>query len=74
MSDLHELTYPNTQSEEYKNARYHYLLQVVFGEVSAIDYCKTIAEFAPTQEAKEFLLQQQKEKCGVSCVTKTFLA
>jgi 1,2-phenylacetyl-CoA epoxidase catalytic subunit len=62
MSDLHELTYPNTQSEEYKNARYHYLLQVVFGEVSAIDYCKTIAEFAPTQEAKEFLLQQQKEE------------
>lgn len=49
-------------SEGYKKARYHYLLQILFGESLAIDYSKTIAEFAPNAEAREFLLKQQNDE------------
>lgn len=49
-------------SEEYKQARFHYLLQVIFGESLAINYCKTIAEFAPNEDSKTFLLKQQEEE------------
>ncbi len=52
----------NTESEEYKKARYHYLLQVIFGETLAIDYCNVIASFAPNQNAKDFLLKQQADE------------
>lgn len=59
---VHELTFPNTESEAYYKARYHYLLQIIFGETIAIDYCKTMATFALNKEACTFLLQQQKEE------------
>jgi 1,2-phenylacetyl-CoA epoxidase catalytic subunit len=49
-------------SENYKKARFHYLLQILFGESLAIDYSKTIAEFAPTPEARAFLLKQQADE------------
>ena len=49
-------------SEGYKKARFHYLLQILFGESLAIDYCKTIAEFAPNTAARDFLLKQQREE------------
>ena len=49
-------------SESYKKARFHYLLQIIFGESLAINYCKTIATFAPSAEARDFLLQQQIEE------------
>jgi uncharacterized membrane protein YheB (UPF0754 family) len=52
----------NTESEEYKKARYHYLLQIIFGETLAINYCNTIASFAPNQNAKNFLLKQQADE------------
>lgn len=58
----HLLTYPQTDSEQYAKARYHYLLQIVYGETIAIDYCRIMSTFAPTNEAKDFLLQQQKEE------------
>lgn len=58
----HILTYPQTSSEAYAKARYHYLLQIVYGETIAIDYCRIMATFAPTVDAKDFLLQQQKEE------------
>lgn len=58
----HILTYPQTDSEAYAKARYHYLLQIVYGETIAIDYCHIMATFAPTVEAKDFLLRQQKEE------------
>lgn len=59
---IHLLTFPDIDSKEYIAARYHYLLQIVFGETVAIDYCKRIATFAPNEEAKNFLLQQQLEE------------
>jgi 1,2-phenylacetyl-CoA epoxidase catalytic subunit len=46
-------------SEEYKKARYHYLLQVIYGETLAINYCNVMSEFAPNKAAKDFLLKQQ---------------
>ncbi len=58
----HILTYPQTDSETYAKARYHYLLQIVYGETIAIDYCRIMSSFAPTIEARDFLLQQQKEE------------
>lgn len=58
----HDLTFPNTESLEYSKARYHYLLQIIFGETIAIDYCKTMATFAPNQDASDYLLKQQKEE------------
>lgn len=60
--DKHELTYPDIDSIEYYRTRYHYLLQIIFGETIAIDYCKTIATFAPTEHARTFLLKQQLEE------------
>jgi 1,2-phenylacetyl-CoA epoxidase catalytic subunit len=59
---MHPLTTPDTDSEKYYRARYHYLLQIIFGETIAIDYCKTMATFAPNKEASDYLLQQQKEE------------
>ncbi len=59
---VHQLTFPDTDSKEYSSARYHYLLQIVFGETIAIDYCKRMASFAPTQAAHDFLLRQQEEE------------
>jgi hypothetical protein len=56
------LTYPVTDSILYAKARHHYLTQIVYGEVLAKDYCKQMANFAPTEEAKEFLLKQQSEE------------
>ena len=50
------------ESHEYKRARFHYLLQILYGESLAIDYCETMSTFAPTKEAKNFLLQQQEEE------------
>ena len=58
----HTLTIPNIESEAYYTARYHYLLQIIFGETIAIDYCKTMATFAPNKAASVFLLQQQSEE------------
>lgn len=58
----HQLTIPDTDSLEYARARYHYLLQIEFGETVAIDYCKTIADFAPSDESRKFLYQQQIEE------------
>lgn len=52
----------NTESEEYKKARYHYLLQVIFGETLAINYCNVIASFAPNENAKNFLIKQQADE------------
>ena len=59
---LHALTFPETETPEYFKARYYYLLQIIFGETIAIDYCKTMATFAPYEEAKTFLLKQQQEE------------
>lgn len=59
---LHALTFPNIDSKEYTKARYHYLLQIIFGETIAIDYCRTMASFTNNEEASTFLLQQQKEE------------
>lgn len=59
---LFTLDVPDFTSHEYARARLHYLIQIVFGESLAINYCKTIAEFAPTEEAKTFLLKQQAEE------------
>ena len=56
------LTYPVTDSFTYAKARHHYLTQIVYGEVLAKDFCKEMALFAPTNEAKEFLLKQQDEE------------
>ena len=53
---------PDFEGEDYKKARYHYLLQILFGESLAINYSKTIAGFAPTPDAKAFLLKQQAEE------------
>lgn len=50
------------ESDEYKRARFHYLLQILYGESCAIDYCSTMSTFAPSTEARDFLLQQQKEE------------
>jgi rubrerythrin len=58
----YELTTPDTDSAEYARARYHYLLQIEFGESLAIDFCKTIALFAPNEKAKAFLLKQQEDE------------
>jgi len=49
-------------SEEYKKARFHYLLQILFGESLAINYSKTIASFAPSEESRNFLLLQQSQE------------
>lgn len=62
MIQPHTLTYPDVEGEAYSKARYHYLLQIVFGETIAIDYCRIMATFAPTPEARRFLLQQQNEE------------
>ncbi len=52
----------NWESDEYKRARFHYLLQIIYGESLAIDNSSTMSAFAPTKEAKDFLLQQQKDE------------
>jgi len=62
LSNLHNLTFPNTESISYLKARYHYLLQILFGETMAIDYCQTMATFAPSKKARDYLLEQQKEE------------
>jgi 1,2-phenylacetyl-CoA epoxidase catalytic subunit len=49
-------------SDAYKKARLHYLIQIIFGESMAINYCRTMATFAPTEEAKAFLLKQQEDE------------
>lgn len=59
---VHSLTFPDTDSKEYNSARYHYLLQIIFGETIATGFCDKMATFAPTNEARNFLLQQQKEE------------
>jgi rubrerythrin len=56
------LTYPITNSIVYAKARHHYLTQIVYGEVLAKDFCKEMALFAPNDEAKSFLLNQQNEE------------
>ncbi len=56
------LTYPVTDSFLYAKARHHYLTQIIYGEVLAKDYCKEMAKFAPTDQAKEFLLKQQSQE------------
>ena len=56
------LTYPVTDSFLYAKARHHYLTQIIYGEVLAKDYCIEMAKFAPTEEAKKFLLKQQSEE------------
>ena len=50
------------ESYAYKRARFHYVLQIIYGEALAIDYCTVMSSFAPTEEAKQFLLQQKKEE------------
>jgi len=50
------------ESEAYKHARFHYLLQLIYGESLAENYCRTMSMFAPTKEARDFLLQQQREE------------
>jgi fatty aldehyde decarbonylase len=35
---------------------------VIFGETIAIDYCRIMATFAPYEDARSFLLQQQNEE------------
>ena len=50
------------ESDEYQRARYHYLLQILYGESLATDYCSAMSTFAPTKEASDFLLQQKKEE------------
>lgn len=52
----------NVDDENYQKARFHYLLQILFGESLAINYSKTIAGFAPTEESQDFLLRQQREE------------
>jgi len=59
---VHALTYPSTESKEYSKARYHYLLQIIFGETIAIDYCRKMSAFAPNAYARDFLLKQQREE------------
>ena len=51
-------------SPEYKQARFHYLLQILFGESLAENYCLRMSEFAPSQEARDFLVVQNKEESG----------
>lgn len=58
----HLLTFPDTDGVDYSRVRYHYLLQIIFGETIAIDYCRTMSTFAPNEEARAFLLKQQKEE------------
>lgn len=60
--DTYKLTFPETESQAYLKARYHYLLQIIFGETISIDYCRTMATFAPNKEASIFLLRQQEEE------------
>lgn len=60
--NIHTLTFPDTDSAPYSKARYHYLLQIIFGETVAIDYCVRMASFSPSQNAKDFLLKQQEEE------------
>jgi 1,2-phenylacetyl-CoA epoxidase catalytic subunit len=50
------------ESEAYKRARFHYLLQIIYGESLAENYCQTMSTFAPTADARDFLLQQQREE------------
>lgn len=52
----------NWEAPEYKRARFHYLLQIIYGESLAVDYCTLMSEFAPTEEARDFLLQQKIEE------------
>lgn len=59
---VHALTLPDTDSKEYSSARYHYLLQIIYGETIAVGFCDQMASFAPTKEAQDFLLKQQKEE------------
>lgn len=59
---LHELTFPEIGTVSYSKARYHYVIQIIYGETLAIDYCSRIAEFAPNEEARNFLLEQQEEE------------
>ena len=49
-------------SPEYKQARFHYLLQILFGESLAENYCLRMSEFAPSQEARDFLVVQNREE------------
>ena len=50
------------ESDEYKRARFHYLLQLLYAESLAAHYSEMMAVFAPTNEARDFLLQQQHEE------------
>lgn len=50
------------ESSEYQRARFHYLLQILYGESLAVDYCLVMSAFAPTKEASAFLIQQKKEE------------
>ncbi|HEY4517534.1 MAG TPA: ferritin-like domain-containing protein [Candidatus Paceibacterota bacterium] len=50
------------ESDEYKRARFHYLLQILYGESLAVHYCEMMSAFAPTSEARDFLLQQEREE------------
>ena len=59
---FHALTFPDTESEKYHKTKYHYLLQIIFGETISIDYCRIMATFAPNKKASIFLLQQQAEE------------
>jgi hypothetical protein len=60
--NVHALSFADTTSKEYSKARYHYLYQILFAETIAVDFCRTIATFAPTKQAADFLLQQQIEE------------
>jgi|GEM_PF-6197545 len=55
-------TFPDTESIAYYKARYHYLLQILFGETLASDYCRRMSAFAPNHAATKYLLQQQTEE------------
>lgn len=62
IATVHELTYPDIGTTSYSKARYHYIIQIIYGETLAIDYCSRIAEFAPNEHARKFLLKQQEEE------------
>ncbi len=52
----------NWESDEYERARFHYLLQILYGESLAINYCSRMSAFAPSVEARNFLLRQQQDE------------
>lgn len=53
---------PDWDSDTYKKARLHYLSQFLFGESMATDYCREMSLFAPSPEARAFLLRQETEE------------